>query len=165
MDIPWEHHYADVHSFHEFGLSSPKDGGAPGSRCSGNLESRTTHPPACTAQYHRATRLASCWRRRWPGGCLPWPRIMDYFQTFSLDPGRTAEQAPGAGQCNRSCMLLTKIVALVAFDLKGAFNGVNKTSLDARLRTKGILIVARRWTRISRATAKLIYRSTTTRPR
>jgi ribonuclease HI len=33
----------------------------------------------------------------------------------------------------------------VAFDLKGAFNGVNRTSLDARLQAKGIPAVARRW--------------------
>jgi hypothetical protein len=31
-----------------------------------------------------------------------------------------------------------KVVTLVAFDLKGAFNGVNKTSLDACLRAKRI---------------------------
>jgi hypothetical protein len=33
----------------------------------------------------------------------------------------------------------------VAFDLKGAFNWVNKTSLDARLQVKRIPIVAKRW--------------------
>lgn len=37
-----------------------------------------------------------------------------------------------------------KVVTLVAFDLKGAFNGVD-TRLDARLRTKSIPEVARRW--------------------
>jgi hypothetical protein len=37
------------------------------------------------------------------------------------------------------------VVTLVAFDLKGAFNGVNKRSLDARLQAKGILIKARLW--------------------
>ena len=38
-----------------------------------------------------------------------------------------------------------KVVTLVAFDLKGAFNRVNKTSLDIRLQSKGIPSVARRW--------------------
>ncbi|THC94138.1 hypothetical protein EYZ11_006387 [Aspergillus tanneri] len=38
-----------------------------------------------------------------------------------------------------------RVVTLVAFDLKGAFNGVNKTSLDTRLQFKGIPAVARRW--------------------
>jgi hypothetical protein len=36
-------------------------------------------------------------------------------------------------------------VILIAFDLKGAFNGVNKISLDACLRAKGILAIARKW--------------------
>jgi hypothetical protein len=36
-------------------------------------------------------------------------------------------------------------VTLIAFDLKGAFNGVNKISLDARLRAKGIPAAARKW--------------------
>jgi hypothetical protein len=36
-------------------------------------------------------------------------------------------------------------VTLIAFDLTGAFNGVNKISLDARLRAKGIPAVARKW--------------------
>ena len=37
------------------------------------------------------------------------------------------------------------VVSLVAFDLKGAFNGVNKISPDARFQSKGIPAVARRW--------------------
>ena len=37
-----------------------------------------------------------------------------------------------------------KVVTLVAFDLKGAFNGVNKVSLDDCLRVRRILTVARR---------------------
>lgn len=32
----------------------------------------------------------------------------------------------------------SRVVTLIAFDLKGAFNGVHQTSLDARLRAKGI---------------------------
>jgi hypothetical protein len=35
-----------------------------------------------------------------------------------------------------------KVVSLVAFDLKGAFNGVNKTSLDVRLQSKGLMKLA-----------------------
>jgi Reverse transcriptase (RNA-dependent DNA polymerase) len=34
---------------------------------------------------------------------------------------------------------------LIAFDLKGAFNGVKATTLDARLREKGIPTPARKW--------------------
>ncbi len=37
----------------------------------------------------------------------------------------------------------SKVVTLVAFDLKGAFNRVNKDFLDARLEEKGILSIAR----------------------
>ncbi|KAI2867955.1 hypothetical protein CBS115988_10984 [Aspergillus niger] len=58
---------------------------------------------------------------------------------FGGRPGRTTEQA---------LLVLTnaidrawygqRVVTLVAFDLKGAFNGVNKTSLDIRLQAKGI---------------------------
>ena len=36
-------------------------------------------------------------------------------------------------------------MTLIAFDLKGAFNGVNKISLNAYLRAKGILAVVRKW--------------------
>lgn len=36
-------------------------------------------------------------------------------------------------------------MTLVAFSLKGAFNGVNQLSLDARLQSKGIPSVARKW--------------------
>ena len=65
---------------------------------------------------------------------------------FGGRPGRTTEQA---------LLILTnaidrawhgqRVLTLVAFDLKGAFNGVNQTSLDARLQSKGIPTVARRW--------------------
>jgi hypothetical protein len=37
------------------------------------------------------------------------------------------------------------VVTLVAFDLKGAFNGVKKLTLDIHLRNKGILYKARKW--------------------
>jgi hypothetical protein len=38
-----------------------------------------------------------------------------------------------------------KVVTLVAFNLKGAFNGVIKASLDIHLQSKGFPSVARRW--------------------
>ena len=41
----------------------------------------------------------------------------------------------------------SKVVTLIAFDLKGAFNGVNKISLDARLYAQGIPSKARKWIR------------------
>ena len=65
---------------------------------------------------------------------------------FGGRPGRTTEQAllVLANAIDRA-WYRQKIVTLVAFDLKGAFNGVNKTSLDFRLRAKGIPTVARRW--------------------
>ena len=40
------------------------------------------------------------------------------------------------------------MVTLIAFDLKRAFNGVNKISLDTRLRAKGIPTTVRNWIRI-----------------
>ncbi len=65
---------------------------------------------------------------------------------FGRRPGRTTEQA---------LLILTeaivkawrksKVVSLMAFDLKGAFNGVAKGVLDQCLRRKGILIEARNW--------------------
>jgi ribonuclease HI len=65
---------------------------------------------------------------------------------FGGRPGRTTEQA---------LLILTnaidrawhgqRVITLVAFDLKGAFNGVNQISLDTRLQSKGIPTVARRW--------------------
>lgn len=38
-----------------------------------------------------------------------------------------------------------KVVTLIAFDLRGAFNGVNRLSLDASLQARGIPVVARKW--------------------
>lgn len=43
--------------------------------------------------------------------------------------------------------LRSKVVTLIAFDLEGAFNGANKTSLEIRLQAKGIPMAARRWIR------------------
>lgn len=65
---------------------------------------------------------------------------------FGGRPGRTTEQALLllANAIDRA-WYGGRVVSLVAFDLKGAFNGVNKISLDARLQSKGIPAVARRW--------------------
>ncbi|KAI2930363.1 hypothetical protein CBS147321_10551 [Aspergillus niger] len=41
----------------------------------------------------------------------------------------------------------SRVVTLIAFDLKGAFNGIHQISLDARLRAKGIPLKARQWIR------------------
>ena len=65
---------------------------------------------------------------------------------FGGRPGRNTEQAllVLANAIDRA-WLRSKVVTLIAFDLKGAFNGVNKVSLDARLRAKGIPTMARQW--------------------
>lgn len=65
---------------------------------------------------------------------------------FRGRPGRNTEQAllVLANAVDRA-WLRSKVVTLIAFDLKGAFNGVNKTSLEERLRSKGIPEIARRW--------------------
>ncbi|THC88516.1 hypothetical protein EYZ11_012034 [Aspergillus tanneri] len=65
---------------------------------------------------------------------------------FGGRPGRNTEQALLVlmNAIDRAWMN-SKVVTLVAFDLKGAFNGVNKTSLDTRLRALGIPTIARRW--------------------
>ncbi|EDN08851.1 predicted protein [Histoplasma mississippiense (nom. inval.)] len=61
-------------------------------------------------------------------------------------PGRTTEQAllvlaSAIDQARKRGRVLT----LVSFDIKGAFNGVNKDTLEARLREMGIPQIARRW--------------------
>jgi hypothetical protein len=65
---------------------------------------------------------------------------------FGGRPGRTPEQALLilANAIDRA-WCRQRVATLVAFDLKGAFNGVNPISLDARLRSKGIPAIARRW--------------------
>lgn len=67
---------------------------------------------------------------------------------FGGRPGRYTEQAllVLANAVDRAWSQ-SKVVTLVAFDLKGAFNGVNKTSLDTRLQAKGIPTTARVWIR------------------
>lgn len=65
---------------------------------------------------------------------------------FGGRPGRTTEQALLVlANAIDKAWYKQKVVTLVAFDLKGAFNGVNQISLDARLQSKGIPLVARRW--------------------
>lgn len=67
---------------------------------------------------------------------------------FGGRPGRNTEQAllVLANAVDRAWSR-SKVVTLVAFDLKGAFNGVNKTSLDTRLQAKCIPTTARVWIR------------------
>lgn len=64
---------------------------------------------------------------------------------FGGRPGRTTEQAllVLSNAINRA-WYKHKVITLVAFDLKGAFNGVNKVSLDAYLRAKRIPTVTRK---------------------
>lgn len=65
---------------------------------------------------------------------------------FGGRPGRNTEQAllVLANSVDRAWGR-SRVVTLIAFDLKGAFNGVHQFSLDARLRAKGIPLKARRW--------------------
>jgi ribonuclease HI len=65
---------------------------------------------------------------------------------FGGRPGRTTEQALLVlSNAIDQAWYKLGVVTLIAFDLKGAFNGVNKISLDARLRAKGIPAIARKW--------------------
>ena len=65
---------------------------------------------------------------------------------FGGRPGRNTEQVLLAltNAIDRE-WLRSKIITLIVFDLKGALSGVRKVSLDARLRAKGIPMMARRW--------------------
>jgi ribonuclease HI len=65
---------------------------------------------------------------------------------FGGRPGRTTEQALLVlSNAIDQAWYKLGVVTLIAFDQKGAFNGVNKISLDARLRAKGIPAIARKW--------------------
>jgi ribonuclease HI len=65
---------------------------------------------------------------------------------FGGRPGRTTEQALLVlSNAIDQAWYKHAVLTLIAFDLKGAFNGVNKISLDACLRAKGIPAVARKW--------------------
>lgn len=65
---------------------------------------------------------------------------------FGGRPGRTTERAllVLSNAIDRA-WYRHKVVTLIAFDLKGAFNGVHKVSLDACLRARRIPRVARKW--------------------
>jgi ribonuclease HI len=65
---------------------------------------------------------------------------------FGGRPGRNTEQAllVLANSIDQA-WLRSKVVTLVAFDLKGAFNGVNGSALNARLLEKGIPTPIRGW--------------------
>ncbi|CDM38421.1 Probable transposable element [Penicillium roqueforti FM164] len=65
---------------------------------------------------------------------------------FGGRPGRTTEQALLVlSNAIDQAWYKHKVVTLIAFDLKGAFNGVNRVSLDASLQARGIPVVARKW--------------------
>jgi ribonuclease HI len=65
---------------------------------------------------------------------------------FGGRPGRTTEQALLVlSSAIDQAWYKHKVVTLIAFDLKGAFNGVNKMSLDTSLRSRRIPMVARKW--------------------
>ncbi|KXG45142.1 reverse transcriptase [Penicillium griseofulvum] len=65
---------------------------------------------------------------------------------FGGRPGRTTEQALLVlSNAIDQAWYKHKVVTLIAFDLKGAFNGVNWVSLDAALQARGIPIAARKW--------------------
>jgi hypothetical protein len=65
---------------------------------------------------------------------------------FGGHPGRTTEQAllVLSNAIDRA-WYRNRVVTLISFDLKGAFNGVNQRSLDACLRARRIPTVARKW--------------------
>lgn len=64
---------------------------------------------------------------------------------FSGRPGRTTEQAllVLSTAINRA-WYKHKVVTLISFDLKGAFNGVQQASLNTCLRARGIPAIARK---------------------
>lgn len=65
---------------------------------------------------------------------------------FGGRPGRTTEQALLilSNAIDRA-WYKHNVVTLIAFDLKGAFNGFSSTSLETRLKIKRIPAVARKW--------------------
>ncbi|KAI3045365.1 hypothetical protein CBS147353_11800 [Aspergillus niger] len=65
---------------------------------------------------------------------------------FGGRPGRNTEQALLVlrNAIDRA-WLSSKVVTLVAFDLKGAFNGVNRNTLDLQLKATGIPTKLRAW--------------------
>jgi hypothetical protein len=81
-------------------------------------------------------------------------RLSFYAETYRLlpdtqfggRPGRTTEQAllVLANSIDQA-WLRTRVVTLIAFDVRGAFNGVSSSTLDARLLERGIPTPARQW--------------------
>jgi hypothetical protein len=81
-------------------------------------------------------------------------RLMHYAKRYNLlpdtqfggRPGRTTEQALLIlTEAITKAWRKSKVVSLMAFDLKGAFNGVAKGVLDQCLKKKGIPNEARKW--------------------
>ncbi|GAA3296697.1 hypothetical protein GCM10020218_080510 [Dactylosporangium vinaceum] len=65
---------------------------------------------------------------------------------FGGRPGRTTEHALLVlSSAIDKAWYKHKVVTLISFDLKGAFNGVNQISLDASLQRRGIPTTARKW--------------------
>ncbi|CEJ55656.1 hypothetical protein PMG11_01904 [Penicillium brasilianum] len=65
---------------------------------------------------------------------------------FGGRPGRTTEQALLVlSNAIDQAWYKHKVVTLISFDLKGAFNGVNRVSLDYSLQARGIPTVVRKW--------------------
>lgn len=65
---------------------------------------------------------------------------------FGGRPGRTTEQALLVlSNAIDQAWYKHKVVTLISFDLKGAFNGVNGVSLDHSLQARGIPMVVRKW--------------------
>jgi hypothetical protein len=64
---------------------------------------------------------------------------------FGGRPGRTTEEALlGLKSIDQACHR-AKVVVLIAFDLKGAFNGVHDSTLDERLLERGVPTPATKW--------------------
>jgi ribonuclease HI len=81
-------------------------------------------------------------------------RLSFYAETYNLlpntqfggRPGRNTEQAllVLSNAIDRA-WIRARVVTLVAFDLKGAFNGVNSRVLDRQLKAQGIPTIIRNW--------------------
>ncbi|EED14554.1 reverse transcriptase, putative [Talaromyces stipitatus ATCC 10500] len=103
--------------------------------------------PSEKIPWHLITELEIHWSLKAAKGttALGEDRIITLF---GGQPGRNTEQAllVLANAIDRA-WLQSKVIMLIAFNLKGAFNGVNISSLDARLQAKGIPVIARHWIR------------------
>ncbi|KAJ5135375.1 uncharacterized protein N7515_004653 [Penicillium bovifimosum] len=65
---------------------------------------------------------------------------------FGGRPGRTTEQALVVlSNAIDQAWYKYKVVTLISFDLKGAFNGVNWVGLDHSLQARGIPMIVRKW--------------------